>query len=125
MEEDIKRTERLYDRCTSCQLTECINCEISYGDVQSVENIVKGYKELEKNLKISDKYLKLLYSILIDYDGYYDKETKKGSVEGLAGLVDQTLDYIQKALDRDDKSVIYIDGDNEKYNIFLDKIKED
>lgn len=37
MEEDLKR---LIKRCDECKLNECINCEISYSDIQTIEHLI-------------------------------------------------------------------------------------
>lgn len=87
-----------------------------------IENLIKGYKELERNLRISDSYLKLLLDVNADYDGYFDEKTRQGSVIGLAGLIDENIDYIKKALYKDDKSAIYEDINSRKFNVLFEKI---
>lgn len=45
MEEDLKR---LIKKCDECKLNECINCEISYSDIQTIKHLIKAYKELKE-----------------------------------------------------------------------------
>lgn len=55
MEEDL---ERLIKRCDECKLNECINCEISYSDIQTIKHLIKAYKELkEENEKLKSDNL--------------------------------------------------------------------
>lgn len=48
MEQDIEKVERLIERCNECKLKECINCEISWTEVQAIKKLYKAYKELEE-----------------------------------------------------------------------------
>lgn len=45
MEEDLKR---LIKKCDECKLNECINCEISYSDIQTIKHLIKAYKDLKE-----------------------------------------------------------------------------
>lgn len=45
MEEDLKR---LIKKCDECKLNECINCEISYSDIQTIKYLIKAYKDLKE-----------------------------------------------------------------------------
>lgn len=87
--------------------------------------LVYRIERQQKELEIVDKYVQNLWEILLDYDGYYDEETKQGSLEGLAGLVDEAMDTCKKIIRRDTKSVIYIGGNDKKYNILMEKVEGD
>lgn len=80
------------------------------------------YQKAKTELKIVDAYTQLLWDILFGYDGMYDAETKKGSLEGLAGLIDETMEFCDKILKRDTKSIIFFGGNGKKYNILHDEI---
>lgn len=47
---DIEVLENIINRCEKCKLPECINCEISWNEVQALENLIKGYREKEEKL---------------------------------------------------------------------------
>ena len=44
MEEDLKK---LIKKCDECKLNECINCEISYSDIQTIKHLIQEYKNLK------------------------------------------------------------------------------
>ena len=67
-----------------------------------------------------EEYARLLYDILLDYDGYYDPETKQGSLEGLVSLVDEAIEFCKLILTKDDKKKIY-----GNYNIIWEKIENE
>jgi len=75
-------------------------------------------QELERKLKIKDEYLRLIHDKGFDYDGY-------NTVESLKGLINELVDYADKAYKCDDKSVIFIGGDNRKFNILQKEIEEE
>lgn len=87
--------------------------------------LVYRIEKQQKELEIVDKYAQNLWQILSDYDGYYDEETKQGSLEGLAGLVDESMDTCKKIIRRDTKSVIYTGGNDKKYNILMEEVEGD
>lgn len=49
-DEDIKSLENLIKKCDECNLNECINCEISCNQVQSIKKLYETYKELEEKV---------------------------------------------------------------------------
>ena len=78
-------------------------------------------EKLKRENKIMEEYARLLYDILLDYDGYYDEELKTGSIEGLVSLIDTAMDFCKLILTKDDKkkiygnyNIIWEDLDNEK-----------
>ena len=74
-------------------------------------------QELERKIKIKDEYLRLIHDIGFDYDGY-------NTVESLKGLIDELIDYANKAYKCDDKSIIYTGGNNKKFNILMEEVEE-
>lgn len=75
-------------------------------------------EQLKRQIKIKDEYLSLIIGIGFDYDG------EDGSIEGLKSVIDQLVDYAKKAIDNDDKSVIYgIFDDDIKRNVLLEPIE--
>ena len=98
-------------------------------EIQAIENLLKErqsdkekIKDLERKLKIKDEYMELIRDILYDYDGYYDEETKKGSIEGLASLVDLTIEYLGYSLKANDKKEMYQNAKGEKLNILFEEL---
>ena len=69
----------------------------------------------ERIIKIKDEYLKLLNDMLIDYDGWH-------TAESLKELIDETREYIHKALKNDDKSVIRVNS-KKKFNILGEEVE--
>jgi flagellar biosynthesis/type III secretory pathway protein FliH len=69
----------------------------------------------EKTIKIKDEYLKLIDNLLIDYDGCK-------TVKSLKELIDETREYIHKALKNDDKSVITVNS-KKKFNILGEEVE--
>lgn len=78
----------------------------------------KRIKELERQIKIKDAYCQCIWAIGCDYDGYRE-------AEDLKDIIDELVDYSNKARANDDKSVMSIGWEgNEKigYNILLEEI---
>ena len=73
--------------------------------------------DLERQIKIKDKWCQLIIDIGFDYDGF-------NTVESLKGLIDELVDYAHKAIICDDVSVVYIGADDKKSNILFEDIKE-
>lgn len=79
---------------------------------------IDDYNELKRQVKIKNEYLSLITGTGFDYDG------EDGSIEGLKSVIDQLVDYARKAIDNDDKSVIYgIFDDDVKRNVLLEPIE--
>ena len=73
--------------------------------------------DLERQIKIKDKWCQLIIDIGFDYDGF-------NTVESLKGLIDERVDYAHKAIICDDVSVVYVGADDKKSNILLEDIRE-
>ena len=68
MEENIKRVEHLIERCNQCKSNACITCDICWSEVQAIENLLKGYKELEEeNKTLTDEYMIQKHLINADF----------------------------------------------------------
>jgi len=39
---------KLIEKCDNCKLNECINCEISWAEVQEIKKLLDRVKELEE-----------------------------------------------------------------------------
>lgn len=74
--------------------------------------------KIERTIKIKDEYLKLIIDLGFDYNGYEKSESLKM-------LVDELIDLAKKALWNDDKSEVYWGGDDKKYNILREEIKDE
>lgn len=73
--------------------------------------------DLERQIKIKDKWCQLIIDIGFDYDGF-------NTAESLKGPIDELVDYAHKAIICDDVSVVYVGADDKKSNILLEDIKE-
>ena len=49
MEDKIKIIQDLVDRCEKCKLDECINCEISWIEVQVIKELLKKKRKATIN----------------------------------------------------------------------------
>ena len=74
-------------------------------------------EELERQIKIKDAWCQMIWMIGCDYDGC-------NKVESLKKLVDELVDYSNKARVCDDKSVVYTESSTGiKKNILLEEIE--
>ena len=99
-----------------CAITEC---ERNLKRIKGYEGIfsMSYFNDCAKRkLKIKDEYLRLMDLLLLDYDGCKNVETLKE-------LIDETREYIHKALDNDDTSVI-AENSLKKFNILHEEIKQ-
>lgn len=88
-------------------------CEQHCSDI---ELLLKENEILERNLKIKDEYLSLIWAIGFDYDGAY-------TAEGLRDVIDELVKYSRKAVICEDESTIYINGNGKALNILQEEIK--
>lgn len=58
MEEDIKILETQIQACKECKFATCEQCEISYTEVKTIENLIARNEELEENKKELQEYIK-------------------------------------------------------------------
>lgn len=87
---------------------------------EAIMKCAETIQDLKRQIKIKDEYLALIVGIGFDYDG------EDGSIDGLKSVIDQMVDYARKAIDNDDKSIIYgIFDDDRKRNILLEEIKKE
>lgn len=75
-------------------------------------------KELRRQIEVKDAYLKLMLEIAIDHDGFT-------SARELGGLIDELADYMEKAIDSDDKWAVYEDVHGNRINILGKKLEEE
>lgn len=85
-----------------------IDYTLNEDDIEAIDKAVRV-------VKIKDEYLKLLNDMLYDYDGC-------NTVESLKELIDETREYIHKALKNDDKSVITVNS-KKKFNILGEEVE--
>ena len=81
--------EKLVKRCDDCDLFECINCEISWTEVQEIKKLIKRNKELEETVEKFNEQLDLDY---VD-NNFIEKDRIKRIIEELKKEVQQV--YIQ------------------------------
>lgn len=84
----------------------CINT-YAEGKAKAVKTILNLIEKMQKQIEIKDNYMKLILDVLYDYDGYFSRETNEGSALDLADLIDETCDYLKKAILNDDKNDVY------------------
>lgn len=93
-----------------------------YPDADEIyQRYFEQREELEKKsrqLKIKDEYMKLIGYIACDYDGC-------NTVKSLQELIDELLEYMNKAIHCDDKFQAYIGGNGKSYNILHEELKEE
>lgn len=71
--------------------------------------------DLERQVKIKDKYCQLIIDLGFDYDGF-------NTVDSLKSLIDELVSYAQRAIECDDKGTIYVNGEGEHNNILGETI---
>lgn len=71
--------------------------------------------DLERQIKIKDKYCQLIIDLGFDYDGF-------NTVDSLKGLIDELVSYAQRAIECDDKGIVYVNGKGERDNILGEPI---
>lgn len=71
--------------------------------------------DLERQIKIKDKYCQLIINLGFDYDGF-------NTVDSLKDLIDELVSYARKAIECDDKEVVYVNGKGERDNILGEPI---
>lgn len=82
---------------------------------EKVDDLTNKLIANTRTIKIKDEYLILLNDMLIDYDGWK-------TVKALKELIDETREYIHKALKNDDKSVITVNS-KKKFNILGEEVE--
>ena len=74
----------------------------------------KKIRVQERNIKVMQKYLELIYDLGVDYDGC-------NTIEGLKGLIDELMEYVYYSRICDTTKPIYINQDK-RYNILHEEI---
>lgn len=82
------------------------------------EELKEKVRELERQIKLKDKYCELIHDIGFDYDGYND-------VDNLKKIIDELVAYSVMAKDNDDRYSIYNSIEGKKYNILMEEIKDE
>lgn len=108
MEKCDKTIIKLIEKCDNCKLNECINCEISYTEVQEIKKLVDRVKDLEAKLNAKEILMNTLpeetdFIILTkkDYNrNYIDELQKKEAI----------IDLMAKYKDEEDTTEIFCNG---------------
>ena len=82
---------------------------------EAVRNLIAGYKELERQIKIKNAYLTLINDIAYDYDGC-------NTVKSLKELIDEIVKMISQAYKNDDWTVMYTDLSQTKNRNILQEL---
>lgn len=94
-------------------------CAIVLDKYDNNQALKEEIKKLKRQILIKDKWCYLIWAIGCDYDGYND-------VKNLKDVIDELVDYSNKAVVCDDTSVCYIgekDGREIKENILMEEIE--
>lgn len=90
--------------------------------IKELEDKDKEIERLKRQIKIKDEWCDRIWEIGTDYDGYGN------NLEELKKLVDELIEYSDKAKRCDDKSVAYISYENGKEikeNILMEELGSD
>lgn len=83
---------------------------------EAIMKIADERDQLKRDFEIKNNYLELLCDIGYDYDGC-------NTVESLKELIDELIKFAELALKNNDKEVMYIGANEQKYNILHEKIE--
>ena len=90
------------------------------GFVAGFSHSAEVIAKLERQIKIKDAWCQMIRDIGFDYDGYED-------VKNLKDVIDELVDFSNKAIESDDKTAVYFHHDfNEnliKENILEEPLK--
>lgn len=73
--------------------------------------------ELKRQIEIKNEYAKLIIDLGFDYDGL-------SNADDLKKMIDELVNYAKDILSNNDRKIIYVDGNNKKYNILHEEIGE-
>lgn len=112
--------KELKNICAFKEEIEALNVVLSElekvkSDLYSANCVIEDLVTVTREIKIKDEYLLLIDMMLYDYDGC-------NTVKSLKELIDETRDYIHKALKNDDKSVITVNS-KKKFNILHEEVE--
>ena len=86
LQEAIERLNKF--NCENCRFATCEQCEINYSDVQAIRAVLAELEKLNERIEYA-------LDFAADYDGYYNPETKRGSVGGLASTIDDMVSVLK------------------------------
>lgn len=84
------------------------------NDIRDMEE-VRAIEFILRCLQIKNEYLSLIYMIGTDYDGLEESNSLKG-------LIDELIDYANKARRNEDTTAEYIRGHGKKLNILREPL---
>lgn len=121
MEEDIKRIENLIKKCDDCNLKECIQCDISWSEIQLIKEFYKSYKILKEENE--DLKMKIQFISKNNIDDLYEKALVKTMTKFLNNNIKE--DYIPvskikekiKELDKEEKQQLKGTKGQDRYAI--------
>ena len=105
------KNKRLEDRLKSFEITYYHLYKSCQAEIES----------LKRQIKIKDEYLKMMWFIGADYDGYE-------ITDGLKSVIDDLMDLCEKAGNNNDTYAMYEGCGNKYYNILQEEVpapKED
>lgn len=77
IEEDILKSEKLIKKCDECKLNECINCEISWTEIDLIRRIVDNYKRVLKENEELKNAVNIVNKEKSDWIRAYQEEKDK------------------------------------------------
>lgn len=83
------KLQRLIDRCDKCDLAECINCEISWTEVQALKGLLDKYNNLKQ---IEEEHRKLNGELRVELEKEKEMYKNTGKIvknkrDGKVGVV--------------------------------------
>lgn len=75
--EDILKSEKLIKKCDECKLNECINCEISWTEIDLIRRIVDNYKRVLKENEELKNAVNIVNKEKSDWIRAYQEEKDK------------------------------------------------
>lgn len=70
----------------------------------------------DRQIKLKNAYCQLIIDFGFDYDGF-------NTVDSLKGLIDELVLYAQRAIECDDKGIMYVDSEGKHRNILGEEVK--
>lgn len=67
MEKCDKSIIKLIEKCDNCKLNECINCEISYIEIQEIKKLLNRVTELKQDIEKQKTYYEFARELIEKY----------------------------------------------------------
>lgn len=98
IEQDIEKVEKLIKKCDECKLNECINCEISWTEIDSVRRLIDRYKEQNDIIKTANIAIKDLQEKL---ENSIPVSLVEEKIEELDNQIKEVINNIENSVDEE------------------------